>query len=160
MALTIEEKRQRRNEYMREYGRKFREKYGVSINTKWRRENPDAAEIHRDTEKQRWYSDPTIKKRHAAVTKAFTKRLRIETFQAYGGEICACCGELEVKFLTIDHINNDGWMHRKTLGDKGNGSNFKRWLKAQGFPPGYQILCMNCNFGKRMNGGICPHKAA
>jgi hypothetical protein len=21
------------------------------------------------------------------------------------------------------------------------------------------VLCMNCNFGKSVNGGICPHKA-
>jgi hypothetical protein len=27
-----------------------------------------------------------------------------------------------------------------------------------GFPPGYQVLCMNCNHGKRMNNGVCPHK--
>jgi hypothetical protein len=27
-----------------------------------------------------------------------------------------------------------------------------------GFPDGYQVLCMNCNWGKRMNKGICPHK--
>jgi hypothetical protein len=26
------------------------------------------------------------------------------------------------------------------------------------FPPGFQLLCSNCNHGRARNGGICPHK--
>ena len=32
-------------------------------------------------------------------------------------------------------------------------------LKRLGWPRDrYQLLCANCNFGKLMNGGVCPHQ--
>lgn len=33
-----------------------------------------------------------------------------------------------------------------------------RWLKDQGFPEGFRVLCHNCNQGRESNGGICPHR--
>ncbi len=70
---------------------------------------------------------------------------------------CACCGEKEIKFLSIDHINNDGAAHKKEIGGFGY---LYTWIIKNNFPEDFQVLCMNCNFGKRMNGGICPHKEA
>jgi hypothetical protein len=32
------------------------------------------------------------------------------------------------------------------------------WLKRNNFPSGYRVLCMNCNHGRKRNGGICPHE--
>lgn len=80
--------------------------------------------------------------------------LRADVLRAYG-EQCACCGESQKLFLAIDHIDNSGSEHRKTVG---SGDAFYRWLRANGFPPGFQTLCCNCNWGKHANGGICPHK--
>ena len=81
--------------------------------------------------------------------------LRELVLVAYGRQ-CICCGEAEPRFLTIDHIENDGVIQRKS---HGVGAHFWRWLIKRGFPDGFQVLCMNCNFGKAMNGGICPHVA-
>jgi hypothetical protein len=83
-----------------------------------------------------------------------------EMFQAYGGARCACCGETERTFLSIDHINNDGAAHRReAFGRKEvGGATLAQLLRKQGFPEGFQILCMNCNMGKARNGGICPHQ--
>lgn len=53
--------------------------------------------------------------------------------------------------LDVDHVNNDGAEHRKEV-----RSNFYAWLKQQGFPEGYQILCRNCNWAK-FRLGECPH---
>jgi hypothetical protein len=75
---------------------------------------------------------------------------------AYGNR-CACCGELEPRFLTIDHINNDGPKHRKSLGI-GAGAKFYKWVVRNKFPSFLQLLCWNCNQGRRLNHGICPHK--
>lgn len=93
------------------------------------------------------------------------KRTRIKeaTFAAYGGNVCACCGETEAKFLTLDHIDNKGSEFRKAVykgNKKGNTAGYHTyyWLARNGFPSGYQVLCMNCNYGKRMNNGVCPHK--
>ena len=33
---------------------------------------------------------------------------------------------------------------------------FRKIIRG-GFPANYQILCANCNWGKEMNGGVCPH---
>ena len=95
--------------------------------------------------------------------QAKRKRMREATFAAYGGNVCACCGETESKFLTIDHIDNNGSAFRKAIykgNKKGNTAGYHTyyWLARNGFPSGYQVLCMNCNYGKRMNNGVCPHK--
>lgn len=92
-------------------------------------------------------------------SNALIADLRDETFAAYGGACCACCGESQIQFLSLDHINGNGNKHRKETGNAG-GHRFYRVLKKQGFPPGYQVLCMNCNCGRHRNGGICPHKQA
>lgn len=68
---------------------------------------------------------------------------------------CTCCGESNLMFLTIDHTNNDGANHRKVIGVTGLG--FYRWLVKNNFPEGFGVMCMNCNFGKYLNGGVCPH---
>lgn len=81
--------------------------------------------------------------------------LRKEIVAAYGGR-CACCGEAEIQFLELDHAQNDGASHRKTLGR--GARPIYRWLKARDFPKkGFQLLCANCNQGKNRNGGVCPH---
>lgn len=65
------------------------------------------------------------------------------------GWVCACCGSTER--LQIDHIKGDGAEHRRELFGRarGNGSaRFYRWLIRQGFPEGYQTLCLSCNSSK------------
>lgn len=86
--------------------------------------------------------------------------LRAEVFAAYGGNRCACCGETEPMFLTIDHVENDGAKMRREGVHSRGGTQFYQWLRKNGFPPGFQVLCMNCNLGKHRNGGICPHQSS
>jgi hypothetical protein len=80
------------------------------------------------------------------------RQLRNEVFAAYGGYRCNCCGESEPDFLQIDHIDGNGGQHRKAIGQ---GRTY-RWLKQNNFPPGFQVLCANCNFSKG-HYGSCPH---
>jgi hypothetical protein len=82
-------------------------------------------------------------------------RVRHQAIMAYGGYRCACCGEGEPTFLTLDHTNNDGARHRRILGES---SQVFAWLRRRGYPPGFQVLCTNCNHGRHRNGGTCPHK--
>ncbi len=73
-------------------------------------------------------------------------------FQKYGN-ICVCCGETMKEALTIDHINNDGKIHRDSI-----KQNIYKWLRDNNFPKNnFQILCYNCNIAKFRNGGKCPH---
>jgi hypothetical protein len=56
-------------------------------------------------------------------------------------------------FLALDHISGGGAIHRKEIG---GGADFYRWLIKSGFPPGYQVLCHNCNLAKSAYGS-CRH---
>lgn len=87
-----------------------------------------------------------------AYSREAKKRLKAETFTAYGGAICACCGEKELGFLTLDHIHGGGKQHRLR-----EGARIYNSLKRNKWPSGYQVLCMNCNWGRRLT-GTCPHK--
>jgi len=64
---------------------------------------------------------------------------------------CECCGELHIEFLTIDHINGNGAKHRLKI-----GPHINRWLIKNNFPPGYRVLCFNCNCSLG-HCGYCPH---
>lgn len=94
--------------------------------------------------------------------KQYRLEIRDEVYSHYGNK-CACCGESQVMFLTIDHVNNDGNVHRsKVFGGSnkaGGGHKMNCWIKKNNYPKGIQLLCYNCNNGKHRNGGICPHKA-
>lgn len=73
-----------------------------------------------------------------------------------GANKCVCCGESEVRFLTIDHIDGNGAEHRKTT-KCGTGATFYRRLIREGMPEGYQVLCYNCNNARIWN-KKCPHQ--
>lgn len=88
-----------------------------------------------------------LKRRHT--------ELKLKAFEMYGGVFCKCCGIDNPVFLTIDHINNDGNIHRRQ--DKQANNNMYRWLAKNNYPEGFQVLCWNCNMGKQINGGVCPH---
>lgn len=83
----------------------------------------------------------------------YNKKLRASVLVAYGGK-CTCCGEDHPNFLAIDHVNNDGAEHRKTVG---SGGPMYRWLIKNDFPEGFQVLCHNCNVAKAFY-GPCPHQ--
>lgn len=96
--------------------------------------------------------------KEAQKTKRLNAVIKDEVFKAYGGWKCNCCGETERSFLTIDHMENNGSKLRRE-GVHGHSTQFYRWLRKGNFPEQFQVLCMNCQFGKRMNGGCCPHQA-
>lgn len=84
----------------------------------------------------------------------YRSRLRAEMITAYGSK-CKCCGERESLFLQLDHVENDGHLDRKV---HRTSNKLFAHLKRNGWPQDrYQLLCANCNFGKLLNGGICPH---
>lgn len=97
--------------------------------------------------------------KHREWSKAYHRRRMQEAKQkvfAHFGEQCACCGEADIAFLTIDHVNNDGHLHRNEI----KSQRFYEWLVRNDFQSDYdlQTLCFNCNFAKRYNGGVCPHQ--
>lgn len=82
--------------------------------------------------------------------KQVAEDAKLEGISHYGGK-CACCGETEVGFLTIEHIHGRDSSIKRFTGKK-------EWLRLKrlGFPEGYTILCYNCNCAKGALGS-CPH---
>ena len=80
------------------------------------------------------------------------RRTRIKVLEHYskGQPKCVCCGETEIRFLTIDHIHGGGNKHLKEIKD------LTSWLHRNKCPEGFQVLCYNCNGAKAVH-GWCPH---
>ena len=95
------------------------------------------------------------KGRHRINGYVYHQKLRDDVIEGYGGS-CDCCGETNRIFLTLDHVNNDGAAHKKTLGS-GRG-NIYRYARRNHYPNDLRLLCWNCNSGRSVNGGICPHE--
>ncbi len=74
------------------------------------------------------------------------RKLKEEVLAKYSKDhipLCSKCGEKEIQFLCLDHVKNDGSVHRKTL-SKG-GLSIYRWAKKNNYPDELQTLCNNCN---------------
>ena len=103
------------------------------------------------------YSKERQKQRAAAVARYYANnpgaaahisaksndKIKDEVFGHYGG-CCLICGEDDYDVLAIDHINQDGAAHRRETGVGRNGTIY-RWLKRNNYPPGFRLLCYNCN---------------
>ena len=80
--------------------------------------------------------------------------LKLETFKKYSdgnSPTCEICKESDLAFLTLDHVRG-----RKAEGHSTSFSGHKLWrhLRKQNYPPGYQVLCWNCNVLKYRNESI------
>lgn len=117
---------------------------------KYRKENK---EFLYAKERERLRKHPEARRKYV---KRYIRELRDEAFKQYGGAKCACCSVAEDVFLTLDHIKGDGAEERRNLGING-GWSFYKWLKDHGFPPGYRVLCRNCNWAIYQL-GYCPHQ--
>jgi len=118
----------------------------------YRKRRAEAAKEWRKNNKERFH----------ATQKRNYQKMRLECLTHYSNPPkCACCGEDNIVFLSIDHVNGDGADQRrklkKELGYFPGGNNLPYWLKKNNYPEGYQVLCYNCNFAKRQN-KECPHK--
>ena len=93
---------------------------------------------------------------HRAEMLAKQSELRLEyktivlTHYGNGKLACVKCGFSDVRALSIDHISGDGYQqrlnNRKFIGDS-----IYRWLRKHNYPEGYQTLCMNCQWIKRVD---------
>jgi hypothetical protein len=127
-----------------------------SIVSQWRKDNRDK---DRATQQRYESKDPEKWKQHRREKENERSRSRrVAVICHYGGSPpkCACpgCNETVFEFLTIDHINNDGFEHRKTIG---SGTPMYLWIVKNHFPPMFQVLCWNCNACKGIYGRCTFH---
>jgi len=132
-------------EKVTERNRRYAQSHPESGRERSRRYRAAHAEAVRDQAAQYRASNPEVVKDSSRRWRA---SLRGAVFDHYGWA-CACCGSKRQP--TIDHINGNGGHHREELfddGRAGNGDRFYGWLRANGFPDGFQTLCRPCNTSK------------
>lgn len=111
-----------------------------------------AEHSEQEKEKARAYHQAHKVRINAQITQR-RRNIRTQIMETMGSK-CQCCGETEPAFLTIDHVQNDGWKVRKRARHL-----IYKTILDEGCPPDrYQILCWNCNSAKGML-GACPHSA-
>lgn len=87
---------------------------------------------------------------------ALRRKYRVLSHYSGGEPVCSCCGETRLEFLALDHVKGGGTKHRRALGLPGGGYVFYALLAREGFPPGYRVLCHNCNSALGWF-SYCPH---
>jgi hypothetical protein len=138
--------------YRREWSKKNREACN-KYQKDWRKENPAAYKAGQG----RWRSKMESKEALNSWSRGRTRMLRLKVIEAYGSE-CACCGETEPAFLTLDHINGGGNKHRMEVCGNASTASFYTWVIRNGFPRDIlRLLCYNCNCA-RAYVGYCPHE--
>ena len=136
---------QKRKEYNKKYVQEHREKIN-KYSSKWGKKN---------REKRREIEERYRKKNRVKInirSSELRLQARLEVINHYGGK-CTCCGEDELEFLCIDHINGGGKKHREEI----NSTNIYTWLINNNYPEGFRVLCHNCNMSLGIY-GYCPHE--
>lgn len=152
--------------YWREWRKKNRSKC-IEATKRWRENNPEKVKDWEDKNrkrrnelaKERRRKNPEkfreakrlFRERHHERLILEERTVRINVIKQYGGR-CSCCGESEIAFLALDHINGGGNKHRQEVGRK-----MYLWARKNNYPKILQVLCHNCNQAKHIY-GKCPHK--
>jgi hypothetical protein len=110
----------------------------------WRKKNPEKYKI---ANRKYWLSGTNKEWRRK-------ERLKVLTHYSNGTPKCSCCSEAILQFLTVDHV-----IPVSKSGVPRYSGRIKTHLIKNKFPPGFQVLCYNCNLGKRAD-LICPHRLA
>jgi len=139
--------RENNREHLREYQKEiYIKNHDKMLEQKkqWRLNNPDKIKSYYEGQKELI----NFKRK----MRVYLLKMRAIDHYSDGTRRCVCCGENLFEFLTIDHLQNAP--HKRNRKDGGTG--FFYWLKKHGYPEGFRVLCMNCNFsiGKF---GYCPH---
>jgi len=128
-------------------------------NKNWRTRHPDQRRL---IDKRAIANKPEYYRALKKYTHyRWREKLRRMVFAHYSNNSlkCACCDESEQDFLVIDHVGGNGNKHRREVFGRTDAGGYRmhRWLVKTGFPPGFQVLCSNCN-ASRGKHGECIHK--
>jgi len=80
------------------------------------------------------------------------REIKERVFLHYGkGEMaCVRCGFNNIRALSIDHVDSKG-----QIGKRLHGNLLYQWLEKMNYPDGFQTLCMNCQWIKRVEEKEC-----
>ncbi len=112
------------------------------------KDNPDR-KLREYKRRRQWWEEN--KELHRGIARTAWHKLKKEVLIYYSNREmrCAKCGFADIRALSLDHIGGGGCEHRRQI------KNFYSWLRKNGYPRGYQVLCMNCQFIKRAENNEC-----
>jgi hypothetical protein len=143
------EKKLRRREHDRKYRITHREQLNA-YRRSWGAAHRESINQHR--RESGYYKRQYANNREKEILERREQRasLKREVISQYSGGSSKCvrCGSSDVRVLTLDHVNGDGYSERKS---RGAGDILYNYLKKNGFPDKdrYQVLCWNCQWVKR-----------
>lgn len=131
----------------------------------WKIKNPDYTKNYYEENKEKirntanlWYKDNKEKgkgnsarwiKENPKKTKSYKISLKLSALKMINEKVeCAICGEKNLKYLTVDHIKNDGAKYRKLRGNENFYSKLIKNKISEEELNFLQILCWNCNCSK------------
>lgn len=81
-------------------------------------------------------------------TKQIREKRKQEVISHYSNGTMKCfkCGYQDIRALSIDHINGGGRKQIRTI----RKTRFYDWIVKNNYPSGLQVLCMNCQFIKKI----------
>ncbi len=157
--FSNEENREKRREWRRKYRKEYDKRPHVAEKIRLKLQKRHKR-IYIPKVRDRILLNPEekrLKRNRSAKEYAIRTKLLVMNHYSEGKLECSCCKENNYLFLTIDHINGGGNIHRKKECHRGSHQTYQ-WIKNNSFPEGFQVLCWNCNSGRSLNKGICPHK--
>ena len=123
-----------------------------------RKDDHRCAQCGKPLESDKWVHCTTCREKMNTRANEWYHDRKLLVFQHYSKSdkpYCACCGESEIDFLCLDHINGGGSKHRREL--NGNGRIIYQWVVKNNFPDYFRVLCANCNQAYGYY-GKCPHQ--
>ena len=102
---------------------------------------------------RRKFVNGTDKERQWGIKKR--GKLKLEVLTHYSpNEVLNCswegCPINDIDMLSLDHKKDNGASHRRAMGVKNPAMFLYSLLRRTGYPEGYQTLCMNHQFKKKM----------
>lgn len=130
---------------------------------RWYLENKEKAResnrrsYSKNKEKRRRHAHKMWKKnphKHRELCNKRNLELKKEVLTHYGKKstLMCCwktCAITDVDMLSLDHVKNGGNKHREQTRTQGGASTYRLLIK-EGFPEGYQTLCLNHQFKKAL----------
>jgi hypothetical protein len=121
-----------------------------AYNKEWARNHPQY-ENARHASYYRRNKENLRKRRSARASEQ-----RFELLSHYSGAPPFCADPfglhakpfVDLRCLLIDHIQGNGSVHRRELAM--SGQSLYSWICKNNFPPGFQVLCANCQFVKKI----------
>lgn len=116
---------------------------------KWYQEHPEYVDAYSASRRENYVKNRAREQaRSRSSMIAYHEKLKNAVINVLtnGEGTCRWCGQGDQDVLTVDHINDDGAEHRRKI----DGRKTYSWLADNDYPPGFQVLCFNCNVKKEV----------